>query len=265
MKEKISITLDKKAIDKVDSIIDNIYIRSRSQAIEHLINQSVGENKIAVILAGGPENNLSISPNEYRITAKIQNTTVIESAVKKLRENGFKQIYIIARHKILTSIFDIIKDGSKYGVAINYIEETSASGTADSLRLMKGKVKESFLVVYGDLVFNNIDLNELWNNHLLSKPVSTLMLTTSAKPSEKGTVKLQGNKILEFTQKPKTSDVYIVFSPIFICEPELFEYSGSSLENDVLPLLATKGLLNGYVSSEKEYHVHSKSDAENIK
>jgi len=48
-----------------------------------------------------------------------------------------------------------------------------------------------------------------------------------------------------------------VFSPIFVAEPQLFEYSGSSLEFNVFPELAEKGLLNGHLSSEKEMHVHS--------
>ena len=86
------------------------------------------------------------------------------------------------------------------------------------------------------------------------------MLTTSSKPSEKGTVRVEGNKVLTFTQKPKKSAIYLVFSPIFVTEPQIFEYSGSSLESDIFPELAEKGLLNGHLSSEKEVHVHSKKD-----
>ena len=91
------------------------------------------------------------------------------------------------------------------------------------------------------------------------------MLTTSSKPSEKGTVKVEGNKVLTFTQKPKKSDIYLVFSPIFVTEPQIFEYSGASLEFNVFPELAEKGLLNGHLSSEKEVHIHNKKDIEKLK
>jgi len=263
-KKKISITINEKTLHDIDSIIDNIYIRNRSQAIEHLAKNALGENKTAVILLGGDDEHIKIGKEGYRPTAKIKNNSVIELALKKLRGNNFKTIFIIARHNLLTRLFDILKDGTDYGVKISYIEEKSSDGTADSLRLLKGRINSNFLVVYGDVVFTKINIEELWNDHIRQNAIATIMLTTSSKPSEKGTVKVEGNKVLAFTQKPKKSDIYLVFSPIFVTEPQIFEYSGSSLEFDVFPELAEKGLLNSHLSSEKEMHIHSKKDLEKI-
>ena len=259
-KTKISITINEKTLKDIDSIIDNIYIRNRSQAIEHLARNSLGENKTAVILLGGNEKRLKLSEKEYRPTVKIKNNAVIEHAIKKLRENNFKTIFIVARSSLLTKLFEMLKDGTNYGVKISYIEEKSSGGTADSLRLLKGKINSNFLVVYGDIIFNKINIDELWNDHIKQNAIATIMLTTSSKPSEKGTVKVEGNKVLTFAQKPKKSDIYLVFSPIFISEPQIFEYSGSSLELNVFPELAEKGLLNGHLSSEREVHVHNNKD-----
>ena len=263
-KIKISITINEKTLKDIDSIIDNIYIRNRSQAIEHLAKNALGENKTAVILLGGKEEDIKISKEEYSPTARIKSSTVIELAVKKLRENNFKTIFIVARHNLLTKLFELLKDGTDYGVKINYAEEKNADGTADSLRLLKGKIKNNFLVVYGDIIFNKINLDELWSDHIKKNSIATIMLTTSSKPSEKGTVRVEGSKVLTFEQKPKKSDIYLVFSPLFVTEPQIFEYSGPSLEFDVFPELAEKGLLNGHLSSEKEVHIHSKKDLEII-
>jgi len=263
-KKKISITINEKTLNDIDAIIDNIYIRNRSQAIEHLASNALGENKTAVILLGGDEKRLKISENEYRPTAKIKNNTIVEFALKKLRENNFKTIFIIARNKLLTRLFEILKDGVSYGVKINYIEEKTSNGTAESLKLVRGKINANFLVVYGDLYFSKINIEELWNDHLKQNSIATIMLTTSSKPSEKGTVKVEGNKVLAFTQKPKKSDIYLVFSPIFVADPQIFEYAGTSLESDLFPALAEKALLNGHLSSEKEVHVHSKRDLSRI-
>ena len=260
-KKKISITINEKTLQDIDSIVDNIYIRNRSQAIEHLAKYALGENKTAVILLGGNEEHLKASKDTYRPIVKVKdNLTVIELAVKKLRENNFRAIYVIARQNLLTKIFEILKDGTDYGVKINYIEEKASNGSADSLRLLKGKIKNNFLAVYGDIIFSKINIEGLWNDHIKQNAVATIMLTTSPKPSEKGTVKVEGNKVLSFTQKPKESDIYLVFSPIFVAEPQIFEYAGKSLELDIFPELAQKGLLNGHLSSEKEAHVHSVKD-----
>ncbi len=263
-KKKISITMNEKTLQDIDSIIDNIYIRNRSQAIEHLVKNALGENKAAVILLGGSEEHLRISKDEYRPTARFKNITLVEMALKKLRENNFKTIFIVARHNLLTKLFEMLKDGIDYGVKISYIEEKSSNGTADSLRLLKGRIGSNFLVVYGDVIFSKVNIEDLWNDHLKQNAIATIMLTTSSKPSEKGTVKVEGSKVLAFTQKPKKSDIYLVFSPIFVTEPQIFEYSGSSLEFDVFPELAKKGLLNGHLSSEKEVHIHSKKDLEKL-
>ena len=264
-KTKISITINEKTLQDIDSIIDNVYIRNRSQAIEHLAKSALGENKAAVVLLGGSEEHLKISKGDYRCTARAKNSSIIELAIKKLRDNNFKTIFIVARHNLLTRLFEMLKDGTDYGVKINYIEEKSSNGTADSLRLMKGKVNTNFLAVYGDIIFNKINIEELWNDHIKQNAIATIMLTTSSKPSEKGTVRVEGNKVLTFTQKPKKSDIYLVFSPIFVTEPQIFEYSGASLEFDVFPELAEKGLLNGHLSSEKEVHIHSKKDVESFR
>ena len=264
-KKKISITINDKILSDIDSIIDNIYIRNRSQAIEHLVKNSLGENKNAVILLGGDESHLKISQNEYRPIARIKNSSLIEVALRKLRENNFKTIFVVARHSLLTRLFELLKEGLDYGVKINYIEEKSSHGTADSLRMLKGKIGTNFLVVYGDILFSKINIEELWNDHIKQNAVATIMLTTSPKPSEKGTVRVEGNKVLSFAQKPRKSDIYLVFSPIFVAEPQIFDYSGSSLEFSVFPELAEKGLLNGHLSSEKEVHIHARKDIEKLR
>ena len=54
MKRKISITIEDSVLKGIDGVIDNIFIRNRSQAIEFLAKNALGEHKQAVILAGGP-------------------------------------------------------------------------------------------------------------------------------------------------------------------------------------------------------------------
>ena len=95
MKSKINISLDEKVLKNVDSIIDRVYVRNRSQAIEHLIENSFGREKVAAILATGPSKYLKIKGGQYRATAKIGNMSVAELAIKNLRSVGFNKIFIV--------------------------------------------------------------------------------------------------------------------------------------------------------------------------
>ncbi|MEK6913322.1 MAG: sugar phosphate nucleotidyltransferase [Nanoarchaeota archaeon] len=265
MKKKISITLNDHVIRSVDTLIDRLFIRNRSQAIEVVLKKTFDKNKIAVVLLGGSEEGLKID-GQYIPEVKIKDMPFIEKSIKQLREKNFREIFIIARKKVLESVFGIVKEGSNYGVHINYIEEqVTTNGTADSLRLLKHRVKDSFLVLFGDVLFEKIKIEDLWYSHLKNPNMATLTLTTYKNPLLKGEVFMEGDKVVGFNQKPKkkSENSFLVFSPIFICEPEVLEYSGSSLEEDIFPVLAKKGLLNAYVSSTQETHIHNKKDVQN--
>ncbi|NCO96933.1 MAG: hypothetical protein COY38_02205 [Candidatus Aenigmarchaeota archaeon CG_4_10_14_0_8_um_filter_37_24] len=261
MKEKVSITINEKTLKEIDSLVNGISIRNRSQAIEFLAEKTLGENKPAVILAGGSEKKLKIFNGEYKPTVKIKDSTIVEIAIKKLRESGFRNIFIIAQRPILTRIFKIIGNGSNYGVKIEFIEEKETVGSADSLRLLKGQIKKSFLVVYCDVIFDQINVNELWKEHTRQKSIATLLIASTPNiKSDVGVVKMEGNRIVEFMEKPSKAESNVFFSGIFIAEPEIFEFSGCSLEKDVFPKLVKKDLLNGHLSSKEYLHIHNKED-----
>jgi NDP-sugar pyrophosphorylase family protein len=272
MKAKITITLDEKILKNVDAIVDRIYIRNRSQAIEHLIEESFSKDRKAVILATGNSKSLLIDKNEYRVTAKIKGTTVIETTLKALKDNGFKEIFILGEQEILTAIFNLVRDGKRYGVKINFIEDKDPPGTAASLRLLKGEIKNTFLVIYGDIIFNSKDIEKLWRHHFKHKGITTLLVSSlhltlggSKRKIITSPLKIEGDSVVKVY--PKTSkaikeieDSSIIFASIFVTEPEILEYTGHWLENDVFPKLAEQGLLYSYLNSEEIIHIHSKED-----
>ena len=268
MKQKISITVNDKILRDVDSIVDNLFIRNRSQAFEYLIEKALKESRVAVILAG--EGKQEKGKIKHRYALKINHLTIIERTIKKLSNSGFNNIYIIAGHDILTHIFKIIGDGSDYGVKIEFIDEEIQEGTASALKLLKRKIKTTFLFVQSDIIFEDINILELWKQHLQEKTVTTMLVKSSIIPSNKaiyGHVNLEGNKILSYVEKPtpKKLTSSLFFGGIFIAEPEIFSYIGKSLEHDVFPALAKRGLLGGQVASGEHLHIHTHEDLINIR
>lgn len=139
MKQKISITLNEKILRDVDSIVDNLIIRNRSQAIEHLIIDAFKESKVAVILAGDGRNRPEKDRNRFSL--KINNSPIIERAVRKLSDSGFRHVFIVSDKENLTKIFNILGDGSKYKSRVEYIEEEIQEGTGSAIKLLKNKIK----------------------------------------------------------------------------------------------------------------------------
>ncbi|MFH1823099.1 MAG: sugar phosphate nucleotidyltransferase [archaeon] len=269
MKNKISITINEKILRDVDSIVDNIFIRNRSQAIEHLIKKSMKETKIAIILAGDGLNNSS-EKIKNRYSLKINHLTIIEHAIKKFHDTGFRTIYIVAPRETLTNIFKIVGDGSNFNVKIEYIDEEVQEGSASALKLLNGKIKTTFLVVQCDLIITNIDLLDLWNKHLQEKAIATMLICSEIQPKNQiryGHVSLNGNKIISYCEKPlpKNLKSSIFFAGIFVSEPEILRCHGKSLEFDVFPELAKRGLLAGHISNLPHFHIHTREDLERVK
>ncbi len=258
MKEKISITLDRDLIAEIDSFVDGFRIRNRSQAIEFLIRKSLSEKKVAVILAGGPEERLKVN-GVYKPLLEYKGYTAIEHIVKNLRKYRYSEIYILGRKRVLSEIFKVLGDGSDFGVELKYIEEkperpATKQDTARTLKLLNGKIKKPFLCLYCDVLFD-FDLNSVWNFHLKNPSIATLVVKTSPQPHVWGNVGIEGESIVEFVEKPKTAKNYLVFSGIFVASPELLAQQGNSLEYEVFPRLARKRLLSGYMISGFCEHV----------
>jgi len=258
VKEKVSITLDERILKELDSIIDGIRIKNKSQAIEFLIRRSLSEKRSAVVLAGGDEEHLRVN-GTYKPLVKIKGKTVIERMIETLRKNKIFEIFIVGRKNVLSEIMKSVGDGSRYGADIKYVEENEdkygQQDTAKTLKLLKGKIKRTFLVIFCDIIFD-YDLNIPLNFHIKEGDVATLLLKTSGEPIKWGVVELDGKKITKFVEKPKRAESYLVYTGIFIAEPEIFSLTGNSLEYEIFPYLAKNRLLSGYVCSGKCEHVH---------
>lgn len=259
MKEKLSITLDDRIVKEVNAVVDGVRIRNTSQAIEFMLRKSLSETRTAVILAGGPEERLRVG-GTIKPLVKIKGKTVIERAVENLKKHKFSDIYIVGRKPVLSDIFKTLGDGSASDVIIQYVEEQNekahtTSDTARTLRMLKGKIRKTFLCLYCDILFD-YNLSDAMNFHLRDGGVASLILKTEHSPAKWGVVNLDGNRVVNFEEKPKRADSYIVFSGIFFAEPELLKYSENSLEYDLFPFLARKSLLAGLVCSGRSEHVH---------
>lgn len=200
-RERITISIKGEILQKIDQRIDGIKMRNRSHAIELLVSDALGMAKIetAVIMAGG-KGALRLIP-------------IIKGSIELLKQYGIKNI-TIAVGFLGEKIKQEIGNGEKFGISIYYIE--GGEGTAGALRLLKNKIKKTFIVINLDQIskINLTDLIDFHNNHLPLASVASNDL-----------------KILKG---------YYVF------EPEIFSYimpGFSMLEEDVFPKLLKENKL----------------------
>jgi NDP-sugar pyrophosphorylase family protein len=260
MKNKISITINSKTLYQIKSTIDGIKIRSLSQAIEYLIEKALIDNRSAVILTAPARIKKNQLP-ENRATIEINGKPIIEHAIKKLYENKFSNIFIVGNHKILSEIYEKIGDGSKYSVQLTYVEEELSGGLG--LKNLKNVLHNPFLCIFCDVIFNEFDIEELWNQHIHSKAISTLLMNTLPPQylHNELVAKVKGRQIIEF-EYSNNSKTPPYFTGIFVAEPEILKNNCDF--KDLFQTLSKTQVLNAYIESVPYYHIHTKKESKKI-
>lgn len=261
-RHRLTITLRKDLLPRLDEIIDGAKIRNRSHAIEYLLTNALGPKiRRAFILAGG--RGIKMRPLTYELPKTmlpVKGRPLLEYTIELLREADVRDIIILIGH-----LGDKIKahfgDGSRFGVRIRYVEEAREQGTAAPLRLAASLLRDQpFLLFYGDVLVD-LNLRDLIEFHKTTGGIATMALTSIDNPSEFGVVKMHGNSIVEFLEKPPKSPKlsHLINTGVSVVEPKLLSYipkSGySMLENDVFPRLAREGKLFGYPFEGQWYDI----------
>lgn len=211
----------------------------------------------AIILAGGEGTRLR--PLTYKIPKAlipVQGKTLTEHVLDIYKHFGVTDI-IMSISYLADQMTAYFGDGSKFGIALEYLKEDERRGTAGPLLMLreaKRRLTEDFHMCNGDNLFS-LDLKAMLNLHQQSGAVATIALTEVEDPTSRGVVRMTGDKIVEFVEKPTREEApsNYVSSGYYILSPEVFDFLPEQkfvmLETDVWPVLARAGKLAGFKSS----------------
>jgi glucose-1-phosphate cytidylyltransferase len=129
---------------------------------------------------------------------------------------------------------------------VHLVDSGQKTGTGGRVRRLRGVIgEEPFLLTWGDGV-SDLDIGALVAFHRGHGRYCTM--TTTRPPSRFGHLEIDGDQIIEFTEKPQVGEGWIN-AGCFVCEPEVFDYiPGDSTMFDEEPLseLARTGQLMAY-------------------
>jgi UDP-N-acetylglucosamine diphosphorylase/glucosamine-1-phosphate N-acetyltransferase len=177
----------------------------------------------AVILAAGEGSRLRpLTQYRPKCMIPLAGKPILEHLLLTLRENGIKDVLIVIGYckELVQNYF---RDGKKFGIKINYVEQKQLLGTADAVRLSEEYLfDEAFLMLYGDLLIDSAVVKNALQKYA-EKGVITLTVTTVEDPLRYGIVKTEKDKVLKIFEKPKSRDfgnlanvgVYVFSKDIF--------------------------------------------------
>lgn len=203
----------------------------------------------AVILAGGPGTRLRrVVSDRPKSMALIAGKPFLEHQIRYLKEKGITDI-IICVYYMGDKIKSYFGNGKRLGVDITYSEEEGIPlGTAGAIKNAERYIDNSFIVLNGDS-HSDININKFLEFHKQKNSDFTISLVKTDKALNYGGVILEGDRIKEFLEK-QVEGKGLVNSGVYLFSPKIFDYIPAgkhvSIEREIFPELARRGLLYGY-------------------
>jgi NDP-sugar pyrophosphorylase family protein len=195
-----------------------------------------------VILAGGTGERLfPMTATCPKPILPIINKPALVHTILHLKSLGFTEM-ILQTHYLNNMIEETLKDGEELGVSIQYIVEKDRLGTAGCLSLSKKLLKETFLIVSGDLIFD-CNLNAAIEKHIQLESLLTICTVDQNDCESYGNVLCKNEKVIKFIEKPSKKEQLStkINTGIYIVDPSLIEMIPEGVEFDFskqfIPLL----------------------------
>ena len=190
------------------------------EILNDLITKEDKLNKV-VIMAGG------LGTRLRPLTEKIPKPMlmagkkpILLTILEKFAEYGYRNIVMCVNYRsdVIENYFE---NGEKFGVKIDYVYEKKRMGTAGSLSLLDGKLKEPFFVINGDIL-TSVNFEHLHNFHLSNRSVATMCVHEHNFQIPYGVVDIKNDKILSIVEKPVKK--FFINAGIYMISPSILEY-----------------------------------------
>ena len=224
-----------------------------------------------VIMAGGKGTRIAGFSRELNSGTEIPKPMlpicgipVLEKELSSLREQGFDDIIITVGH-LGQQIIDYFGDGSKlspltgksFGVHIEYYIENESLGNAGALFMIREKLKDDFLLLNADAVFD-VDFNRFIDYHKKKNGLVTLFTHANNHPYDSGLVITDANDcVLQWLAKEDKRPQWYknqVNAGLHVVNPHILDQVITTqqvdLDRQLLKPLAGHGLMYAYDSPE---------------
>jgi dTDP-glucose pyrophosphorylase/CBS domain-containing protein len=187
----------------------------------------------AVVMAGGLGTRLMpLTQNVPKPMLPIGNRPLLELTLEKLRRSGIKEVSLTT-HYLPTSISDHFKDGTAFGVRLNYLREEHPLGTAGGIKLLKN-FDHTMLVINGD-VLTGAPFDAMLAFHRRYRADLTIGVRKYDVPVPFGVVDCEDVHVMRLEEKPSVS--FFINAGAYLLEPGVREFIPSGQRFDMTELI----------------------------
>ena len=214
------------------------------------INRVSTRSNVMIIMAGGMGTRLR--PETETIPKPmlvVGGKPILHHIIEKAKSDGFRH-FILAIYYLGNVIEDYFKDGSEFGVEIQYIRESEPLGTAGALSLLDNKPTEDFVITNGDVI-TEINYGQLVDYHQIHNANATMAVRLHEFQNPFGTVQTEGIQIRNYEEKPITYS--LINAGVYVLHPDALDFLSKGVLCD-MPSLFEK--LRGTDMKTIVYPIH---------
>ena len=188
--------------------------------VDELLKPEYKSNRVVLMVGGLGTRLRPLTDNTPKPMLKVGNKPILETIILNFKKYGFVNIILCVSYKA-EMIEAYFKDGSEFGVNIEYVHENKRMGTAGALSLAKEKLTEPFFVMNGDLL-TNINFENMMEYHLSNNSIATMGVREYDFQVPYGVIKTKGRDIISIEEKPVHH--FLVSGGIYILSPKVLKY-----------------------------------------
>ena len=174
----------------------------------------------ALLMAGGRGKRLiPITDNCPKPLLPINNKPILEIILDQCIDSGIRNFYISV-HYLADKIIDYFGDGSKWNVNIQYIKEDFPLGTAGALRLLPKVLKQSLILINGD-VLTKTNFQNILKYHSKNSADITICAREQILSSPYGVIEVEGIFFKSMVEKPSFRQ--LVNAGIYVLSPSIID------------------------------------------
>lgn len=181
----------------------------------------MNSQKRAVILAGGKGTRL----RPYTVVLPkplmpIGDYPILEVVVRQLVKAGFDHITMAVNHQaeLIRAFFS---DGARWGVKIDYSQESEPLGTMGPLNLIS-ELPENFLIMNGDIL-TDLNFTKFYDDHVASNAIFSIASNERQQKVDYGVLKTDElGQLIGFIEKP--SNAYLVSMGIYMANRRVLDF-----------------------------------------
>jgi dTDP-glucose pyrophosphorylase len=213
-----------------------------------LLNDLIQKKNLntVVIMAGGRGKRLGKLTNTIpKPMLKINNKPIIENIMNNCIDAGFVNFYFSVNY-LKKKIKNYFKNGSRWKIKINYLEEKKSLGTAGSIRLLPNKIKDPILVINGDLV-SQVNFDALLKFHHDNNSDITICVKKNFTKIQYGVVEVDNTDVVNLLEKPTYT--FFTNAGIYIINPAICKMIKKNIFLDMSDLILKAKINNKKISA----------------